>query len=179
MPDEILAMTTHHIIGEAVSLLLTALLIIIPLSALARLASAAFSLQVRQAIRQHPVAHSIWCIAGLLAAFLLVFCYAAGRAESRARFVNLMNELKQADYEYRQRGGLTNQPRNFRISSFTNVYSVGGTNYSCEFLIECEELRERGSLAITTNGIFVWIDQKRGVLPLLRQNSQVAFPPGI
>jgi hypothetical protein len=57
----------------------------------------------------------------------------------------------------------------------TNRYVVGGTNYWCELCGEHEEFSDRGALAITTNDIFLWVDRKHGVIPLVHNS----FPPGI
>ena len=166
-------------IGDIISIILTVVLLSLPLSAVFRLTVAAFSPRARASIRQHLVAHSIWFVGSLLAAFLLLFCYAAGRAETRAKFINFMNDLKQADYELRHYGSFTNQFRYSRVYACTNCYTVGGVDYWCEFCGEQEEFSNRGTLAITTNQVFIWIDKKRGVIPLLRQDSHMTFPSGI
>jgi hypothetical protein len=172
-------MSTQDIVFCVVNVVIFTLLIILALSAIIRLASAAFSSKVRLSIRQRPAAHRAWFISGLLSAFLLIYCYAEGRSEKRARFINFINDLKLADHDLRHYGSYTNQSKYSKIYACTNFYTVGGTNYQCEFCGEMEEFSNQGTLAISTNQIFIWIDKKRGVVPLLRQDSRSTFPPGI
>ncbi len=94
-------------------------------------------------------------------------------------FINFMNDMKEADYELRHYGSFTNQFLHSKVYACTNCYTIGGTNYRCEFCGEHEWFRDRGTLAITTNQIFIWIDKKHGVIPMLRGNSHLTFPPGI
>ena len=162
-------------IGDIIGIILTVVLFSVPLSAMFRLTVAAFSPRARASIRQHPVAHSVWFAGGLLAVFFLFFCYAAGRAETRARFINNMNDLLEAHVELQQYGAFTNQFRRETVYPFTNRFTIDGTDYQCEFAVECEDFTNRGFLTITTNKIFVWIDKRRGVIPLVKPHT---FPPG-
>jgi len=176
-------MSTPDIIFDILNVVILAVLVIVPLSAVVKLTVAAFSprrrLSLRVSIQQHPLAHTVWFVGALFFGFLLFFVYASGRAETRAKFINFMNDLKEAHYELQHYGSFTNQFRHSRVYSWTNCYVVGGTNYWCEFRGEHEEFRDRGFLVITTNQIFLWIDKKQGVIPLLRQDSHMIFPPGI
>jgi len=162
-------------IGDIIGIILTVLLFSVPLSGIFRLTVAAFSPRARVSIRQHPVAHFVWFLGGLLAAFLLLFFYEAGRAETRARFINTMNDLKEAHIELQKYGAYTNQSRYETVYPYTNRFVVDGTDYQCEFAAECDEFTNRGFLTITTNKVFVWVDKKHGVIPLLRPRT---FPPG-
>ena len=114
-------------------------------------------------------------IAVLLLALLGLFIYGSGSAESRARFISFMNDLKEAQLELRLNGVVTNKFIRSRIHSCTNSIVVGGTNYQCEVSADRDEFSERGTLAITTNGVFLWLDKKRGPLPLLKGT----YPPGV
>ncbi len=162
-------------IGGIIGIILTGVLFSVPLSALFRLTIAVFSPRARVSIRQHPVAHFIWFVSAFLAVLLLLYCYAAGRAVTRARFINKMNELREAHIELQQHGAFTNQLRREAIYPFTNRFAIDGTDYQCEFAVECEDFKNRGFLTITTNKIFVWIDKKRGAMPLVTSHT---FPPG-
>ena len=110
----------------------------------------------------------------VLLAFVLLHGLASG--ERRARFINTMAALKEAHYELQKDGGFTNYFRNMNVYPYTNQLSVAGTNFQCEFAVESDEFRARGFLTITTNEVFVWVDKKRGVIPLV---SPRTFPPGI
>jgi hypothetical protein len=167
------------IIGCILNVVFCGVFVIIPLSVVVRLAIAVFSPQARLSIRRHPVAHSIWFAGGALLAFLMVLVYAHGRAEIRAKFINLMNDVKCADQELRQYGSFTNHSRYSRVYACTNRYTVGGTDYWCELCGGSEEFGDRGILAITTNQTFLWIDNKRGVISPIIRGAQMALPPGI
>ena len=164
------------IIGDIVGIILAVVLFGVLLSTMFRLTVAVFSPRARVSIRQHPVAHSIWFVGGLFAGLLLFFHRdAAGRSETRARFINNMNCLLEAHVELQQYGAFTNQFRHETVYPFTNRFTIDGTDYQCEFAVECEDFTNRGFLTITTNKTFVWIDKRRGVIPLVKPHI---FPPG-
>ena len=111
-----------------------------------------------------------------LVAFLLVFMYGSATAERRARFINTMNDLKEAHIELQKYGAFTNHFRDASVYLYTNLFTIEGTGYQCEFAVESEAFKKRGFLTITTNEVFVWIDKKHGVIPLIRP---LTFPPGL
>jgi len=113
----------------------------------------------------------------LLVVFFLFFAYSYGNAYRRVRFIDTMNSLKEAHIEAEQYGAFTNYFKNINIYSYTNSYVIKGTNYQCEFAAERAEFGNQGFLAITTNQVFVWIDKKRGVIPLIVRKT-TPFPPG-
>jgi hypothetical protein len=162
-------------IVDIIGIILTVVLFGVPLSAIFRLTVAAFSPRARISIRQRPVAHFIWFVGGFLAVLILFYCYAAGKADTRARFINSMNDLREAHVEFQQYGAFTNQFRHQVVYPFTNRFAINGTDYQCEFAIECDDFTNRGFLTITTNEMFVWVDKKRGVIPLVKSHT---FPPG-
>jgi hypothetical protein len=112
----------------------------------------------------------------VLALFLLVFLYGSASAERRAHFISTENALKEAHIELQKFGGFTNYFRDMNVYPYTNQLTTEGTNYQCEFAIESEEFKERGFLTITTNEVFIWVDKKRGLIPLIKP---LTFPPGL
>jgi hypothetical protein len=90
-----------------------------------------------------------------------------------------MNELREANVQLQKYGAFTNQFRYDTVYPYTNRFNIDGTVYQCEFTVESVDLylRNRGFLTITTNDIFVWVDKKRGVMPLGR-GPAFTFPPG-
>jgi hypothetical protein len=111
----------------------------------------------------------------VVAVVLFVLLHSLAKSESRARFINTMNDLKEAHLELQSYGTFTNHFRDASVYLYTNRLTIDGTDYQCEFALESDEFRERGLLTITTNEIFVWIDKKQGLIPLSRQRF---FPPG-
>ena len=118
-------------------------------------------------------------IFGIVLAVLVVLffglLFALARSDNRARFINTMNCLLEAHVELQQYGAFTNQFRHETVYPFTNRFTIDGTDYQCEFAVECEDFANRGFLTITTNKMFVWVDKKRGVIPLGKPSI---FPPG-
>lgn len=115
----------------------------------------------------------------VLVVLLFGLLYGLARGEHRARFIIAMNELREANLERQKYGAFTNQFRADTVSPYTNRFKVEGTVYQCAFTVESVDLsiRERGFLTITTNDVFVWVDKKRGVMPLGRVPA-ITFPPG-
>jgi type II secretory pathway pseudopilin PulG len=114
-------------------------------------------------------------VLAVLAALFFGLLYSLASADRRARFINTMNDLKEAHFELQKYGAFTNQFHDATVYPFTNQFVIDGTNYQCEFAVECEDFTNRGFLTITTNEFFVWIDKKHGVMPPL---SLRTFPPG-
>ncbi|HEY3930985.1 MAG TPA: hypothetical protein VGM58_01295 [Verrucomicrobiae bacterium] len=119
---------------------------------------------------------SIVGIVLVLALLFLLFLYGSATADRRARFINTMSDLKEAHFELQKYGAFTNRFQDESIYSYTNQFRINGTNYQCEFAVECADFQDRGFLTITTNEIFIWVDKKRGVMPLVRP---LTFQPGI
>jgi hypothetical protein len=119
-------------------------------------------------------------VLAVLVAFLGLFLYSAARGSHRARFVIAMNELREASAQLQKQGAFTNQFSYDKVYPCTNRFNVGGTAYQCQLAVESVDLylRDRGLLTITTNDIIVWVDKKRGVMPL-GSGSAFRFPPGL
>ena len=112
----------------------------------------------------------------LMLALVVFYLYAAGRSDRIAKFITFRNDLKNAHLQLKLHGGFTNHFNYTRVYAWTNEYAIGGTNYQCEFAGENEEFANRGTLAITTNEVFLWINKTGGVFPLIRRDT--ALPPG-
>jgi hypothetical protein len=121
-----------------------------------------------------------WLIIGLLFVVLVGFVLLHGQASSerRARFINVANMLLEAHLELQHDGAFTNHFRDTDITSVSNVFVVGGTNYQCEFTAANDEFRDYGLLAITTNQIVIWIDKKQQVFHVYSRDTHFKFPPG-
>ena len=111
----------------------------------------------------------------IVALVSVVLLHSLAKSESRARFINTMNDLKEAHLELQSYGAFTNHFRYARVFLYTNHLTINGTDYQCEFALESDEFRERGLLTITTNEVFVWVDKKQRLIPL---SSLRVFPPG-
>jgi hypothetical protein len=115
-------------------------------------------------------------LAFLVAAFLVV-AFGEARGDRRSQFVSAVNALGEAHIELHQYGEFTNYSHNMTVYPYTNQVVADGTDYQCELAVENDWLKDRGVLTITTNEVFVWIDKKRGVIPLGGLRT-FTFPPG-
>jgi hypothetical protein len=90
----------------------------------------------------------------------------------RAQILEVRLWLEEAHFNHE---GYTNDFHGMTIVyPYTNQFTIDGTNYQCDFAAESEVFRGRGFLATTTNGIYVWVDEKRGAIPLISR----IYPPG-
>jgi hypothetical protein len=87
------------------------------------------------------------------------------RAKHSAALFCTWSSLKIASVDFEQGGKFTNHdPQYCRIYEFTNRYSVSGIVLQCILAADSWDYRERSnSLAITKNGVFLFID-KKGVI---------------
>jgi hypothetical protein len=116
----------------------------------------------------------------LLAAVPIAFVLLRGLASSerRAKFVQAVNDLREADMDLQREGTFTNHFRHTHITALSNGLALSGTNYHCEFIAVNEDFRDFGVLAITTNQIVIWIDKKQQVFPVFSRDTPFRFPPG-
>jgi hypothetical protein len=114
-------------------------------------------------------------VLALLIVALLVFAYAELSADRRSQFFSAVNGLREAHIELHQYGSFTNYSRSMTVYLYPNRVAADGTSYQCELAVTNDWFQDRGFLTITTNEVFVWIDNKRGVIPL---GTRATFPPG-
>ena len=111
----------------------------------------------------------------LLALLIFIFPPLESRVDHRAWLTNSKVALREADTELHKFGAFTNYYSQYiTVHSYTNRFIVDGTNYQCELAAECERLKYRGFLTITTNQIFIWVDKKGGLTPLVAPRFEPA-----
>lgn len=114
---------------------------------------------VHAASRKISMKNSLVFVGALVLALAGIYIYAAGRAERNARFVQFTMNLKDAQLRLHAGEVLTNSYQDTHVYVFTNRYVFGGTNYNCELAGENKWFADRGPLAITTNQLFLWVNQ--------------------
>ena len=87
-------------------------------------------------------------------------------------------DLKMAAKDYAEYGYVTN----YRASSYqvwlsTNIVSIGGTQYQCFITTTNGKFYGEGSLAMTTNQVFIWLDSKRPPKLIGANYRAPIFPP--
>ncbi len=101
-----------------------------------------------------------WILAVLvaLACCLLVFCLLAGQAERTSYIKQHRYMLKIAAEDLAKYGYVTNIWTSVdRFYRSSNVVTIAGTQYQCYAEVRGGEFENEGSLAITTNEIFIWL----------------------
>ena len=64
--------------------------------------------------------------------------------------------------------------KTYEMYPYTNRFTIDGTIYQCEYAAKRAEFKDRGFLTITTNQIFVWVDRKGGLTPLVEPRMHPA-----
>jgi hypothetical protein len=64
--------------------------------------------------------------------------------------------------DYALHGYVTNYGASgYQVWLSTNVATIGGTQYQCFITVRDSKLSDEGTLAMTTNQVFIWLDAKR------------------
>ena len=78
------------------------------------------------------------------------------RAMRRAWMWNARISLSNAYRDFVATGNVPSQTLNGNVHAYTNVVTIGGSNYSCAIASDESAFGGTGFLAITTNGVCVW-----------------------
>jgi hypothetical protein len=98
----------------------------------------------------------------LVVSGFVVFSLLQGRTLRHASLIDGMNQLRVAYSDYAERGYVTNYPTSgYRVWLSTNVVTTGGTQYQCFAEVSGGWGYDGGTLAMTTNRVFIWLDTKR------------------
>jgi hypothetical protein len=101
-------------------------------------------------------------IAGLLVIGFLVFSLLQGRSLRHASLIDGRNELRGAYGHYTKHGYVTNYPTSgYLVWLSTNIVTVDGTQYQCFAEVGGGWGYDGGTLAMTTNQVFIWLDTVR------------------
>jgi hypothetical protein len=86
--------------------------------------------------------------------------------------------LKEAAKDYAEHGYVTNYgSRHYEVWLSTNMVSIVGTQYQCFITTHNSKFYDEGSLAITTNRVFIWLDKKRPPKIIDTNYRAPLFPP--
>jgi hypothetical protein len=101
-------------------------------------------------------------IVTLLVCAFVAFSLLQGRSLRHAGLIGGKNQLRVAYDDYTKSGHITNYPTSgYRVWLSTNVATIGGTQYQCFAEVTGGWGYEGGTLAMTTNQIFIWLDTER------------------
>ena len=98
----------------------------------------------------------------LLACAFLSFSLLHKRSLRHASLIDGRNRLRVAYDEYIKSGYITNYPTSsYRVWLSTNTVNIGGIQYACFAEVGGGWGYEGGTLAMTTNQVFIWLDTQR------------------
>jgi len=85
-----------------------------------------------------------------------------GRSLRHASLIDGRNQLRVAWDDYTKSGHITNYPTSgYRVWLSTNAVTIGGTQYQCFAEVGGGWGYDGGTLAMTTNQVFIWLDTER------------------
>ncbi len=117
----------------------------------------------------------------VLLILFLVLCtiaYLYGVAMRNAAIIEGRMDLKMAAKDYAEHGFVTNYgARSYQVWLSTNVVSIGGTQYQCFITTTNDKFYDEGSLAMTTNQMFIWQDSMQPAKIIGTNYRAPIFPP--
>ena len=86
--------------------------------------------------------------------------------------------LKMAAKDFAEHGYVTNYgARSCQVWLSSNVVTIGSTQYQCFITTTNAKFYDEGSLAMTTNQTFIWLDSKRPPKIIGTNYRAPIFPP--
>jgi len=112
---------------------------------------------------------------------LLALCIIAYLYSISLRYAGIIEgrmSLKMAENDFLEHGYVTNYASRFQqVWLATNVVSIEGTQYQCFIATVNDLFRGEGTLAMTTNHVFIWLDNKRPPKIIDSNYRPPLFPP--
>jgi hypothetical protein len=100
-------------------------------------------------------------VAFLVCAFV-AFSLLQGQSLRHASLIDGRNQLSVAYDDYTKSGHITNYPSSgYRVWLSTNAVTIGGTQYQCFAEVGGGWGYDGGTLSMTTNKVFIWLDTER------------------
>jgi hypothetical protein len=121
-----------------------------------------------------------WIAAIILLIFLglCTIAYLYSISLRQAGIIEGRMDLRMAAKDYAEHGYVTNYgARSWQVWLSSNVVSIGGTQYQCFLTTTNGKFYDEGSLAITTNQVFIWLDSKRPPKIIGTNYRAPLFPP--
>jgi hypothetical protein len=111
-------------------------------------------------------------------AVMLTISYLYGVALRNAGIIEGRMMLKVAAKDFQQYGYVTNvSSSSYRFWLSTNAVTIDGTRYQCYAEVGGGKFYDEGTLAITTNQTFIWLDSKRPAKIITTNYRAPIFPP--
>lgn len=86
--------------------------------------------------------------------------------------------LKMAARDFAEHGYVTNYgAKSYQVWLSSNAVTIGGTQYQCFITTTNAKFAGEGLLAMTTNQVFIWLDNKRPPKIIATDYRAPIFPP--
>lgn len=114
---------------------------------------------------------------GIPFALLLTGSYLYGISLRNAAMIEGRGALKLALQDYAKFGYVTNYGSHDKVWLSTNVVTISGTQYTCFAEADVFKFYKEGTLAVTTNQVFIWLDKSRAPKIITNGYRAPFFPP--
>jgi hypothetical protein len=98
------------------------------------------------------------------------------RSQRQVSIMEGQGILRMASKHYTERGFVRNYGT-FTVLLATNTVSVGATQYQYFITARLGKFASEGTLAMTTNGAFLWIDNQQHAKTIEKTYQPCFFPP--
>ena len=105
----------------------------------------------------------------------VAYCYAIALRNNA--IISARGDLKTAIQDYATLGYITNRSSHSEVWRSSNVVTIAGTEHLCALTVRTDRLHNEGVLAVTTNQVFIWLDDKRGPKIIGPGYRPPFFPP--
>lgn len=119
-------------------------------------------------------------LSALLLLFVLgvcMFAYGYGRSLRHVAILQGKSELKQARLSLEHDGYITNYTHRSQVWLSSNVVTVADGQYECVLTVRSDRFNGKGTLAMTTNEVFIWLDAEHGPKVIDAKYRPPFFPP--
>lgn len=95
-----------------------------------------------------------------------------------AGIIKARHNLKLAQDDFTRTGSVTNYSDSYKVWVATNIVTIAGVEHRCHFMIRDDKFYGEGTMAMTTNGILIWLGEKQPPKLITSDYRPPLFPPG-
>ena len=110
---------------------------------------------------------------------LLAAAWLHGKAMTRAAMFNARVFLQDAYGSYQRTGTLMQHDDRPRVRIATNVVVIEETKYQAVLALDWPYFSDEGTLVVTSNQVFLWLDKRRGAKVIDKDYRPPLFSAGL